>query len=154
METAINVIILLSAFISMELIAWFTHKYIMHGVLWVLHKDHHKKESTGFFEHNDFFFLVFAIPGFLLLFFGMQAGYNYLFWIGAGISLYGLMYFLIHDIFIHQRIRILRRTDNPYFKAIRRAHKIHHKYLTKEDGECFGLLWVSLKYYREQRKLK
>jgi beta-carotene 3-hydroxylase len=36
-----------------------------------------------------------------------------------------------------------------YFRAIRRAHKIHHKRLTKEDGECFGMLWVPIKYFRE-----
>jgi beta-carotene 3-hydroxylase len=32
--------------------------------------------------------------------------------------------------------------------AIRRAHKIHHKHLGKEEGECFGMLWVPMKYYR------
>src|SRR5690348_11368376 len=64
METIlINLLITLAAFFSMEGVAWFTHKYVMHGMLWALHKDHHKKESDGFFEHNDFFFLVFALPG-------------------------------------------------------------------------------------------
>lgn len=81
----------------------------------------------------------------------MENGYNYLFWIGLGITLYGLAYFLLHDIFIHQRFKILRHTDNAYFRAIRRAHKVHHKHLGKEDGECFGMLWVPLKYYREAK---
>ena len=75
METIlINFLIVLAAFLTMEGVAWFTHKYIMHGLLWTLHKDHHKKESSGFFEHNDFFFLIFAIPGFISLYFGMEAG--------------------------------------------------------------------------------
>jgi beta-carotene 3-hydroxylase len=26
---------------------------------------------------------------------------------------------------------------------------VHHKRITKEDGECFGMLLVPLKYYRE-----
>ena len=132
----------------MEGVAWFTHKYIMHGFLWSLHKDHHKKESEGFLEHNDFFFLIFAIPGILALFFGREQGFNYLFWIGFGITLYGMAYFLVHDVFIHQRFKIFRNTDNSYLKAIRRAHKMHHKHLTKEEGESFGMLWVSLKYFR------
>lgn len=147
-----NTLIVLAAFLSMEAVAWFTHKYIMHGLLWILHKDHHKKESSGFFEHNDFFFLIFALPGILGLYIGMNAGYNYLFWIGLGITLYGMAYFFVHDIFIHQRFKVLRKIDNTYFKAIRRAHKMHHKHLGKEEGECFGMLWVPVKYFRDQRR--
>lgn len=148
----INALVVLAAFIFMEFMAWFTHKYVMHGPLWVLHKDHHKKESKGWFEHNDFFFLIFALPGIAALFIGMQNEYNFLFWIGLGITLYGLAYFLVHDIFIHRRLRIFGQTDSTYFKAIRKAHKIHHKQLQKENGECFGLLWMPYKYYIEQKK--
>ena len=144
---AINILIVIAAFISMEAVAWFTHKYIMHGLLWVLHRDHHKKKSEGFFEHNDFFFLIFAIPGVVGLFIGLNNDFNYLFWMGLGITLYGVTYFLVHDIFIHQRFKFFRKADNAYFKAIRRAHKIHHKHLNKEDGECFGMLWVPFKYF-------
>ena len=151
MNTLLNILIVLSAFIGMECMAWFTHKFVMHGWLWSLHKDHHKKESSGFFEHNDFFFLIFAIPGIVCLFFGMRNDYNFLFWIGLGITLYGFTYFFLHDIFIHQRFRFLRKTDNRYLSAVRRAHKIHHKHLDKEDGECFGMLWVPLKYFRERK---
>ena len=151
MNTLLNILIVLSAFIGMEGMAWFTHKFVMHGWLWALHKDHHKKESSGFFEHNDFFFLIFAIPGIVCLFFGMRNDYNFLFWIGLGITLYGFTYFFLHDIFIHQRFRFLRKTDNRYLSAVRRAHKIHHKHLDKEDGECFGMLWVPLKYFRERK---
>lgn len=145
-----NVLIVLVAFISMEAVAWFTHKYIMHGLLWSLHKDHHKKESSGFFEHNDFFFLIFALPGIAGLFIGMQEDYNWLFWAGLGITIYGAAYFLVHDIFIHQRFKIFRNSDNRYFKAIRRAHKMHHKHIDKKEGECFGMLWVPFKYFRNR----
>ena len=147
----INILIMLISFISMEGVAWFTHKYIMHGLLWHLHSDHHKKESSGFFERNDFFFLIFAIPGIIAILFGVIGQYNFLFWIGLGITLYGLAYFLVHDIFIHQRFKLFRKSDNIYFKAIRRAHKVHHKHLGKEDGECFGMLWVPFKYFREPK---
>jgi beta-carotene 3-hydroxylase len=149
--TIIYILIVIGSFLGMEFVAWFTHKYIMHGLLWKLHKDHHKKESSGFFEHNDFFFLIFALPGIAGLFFGMQQGYNFLFWIGLGITLYGAAYFLVHDIFIHQRFKLFRGANAIYLKAIRRAHKMHHKHLDKEDGECFGMLWVPLKYFRQLR---
>ena len=56
----IAIITLVATFFFMEFVAWFAHKYIMHGFLWVLHKDHHQKEP-GFFEKNDLFFLIFAI---------------------------------------------------------------------------------------------
>lgn len=143
-----NFLIVLAAFLSMECVAWFTHKFVMHGLLWSLHRDHHKKEVYGFFEKNDYFFLIFALPGIAGLFFGMQHHYNFLFWIGLGITIYGFTYFFVHDIFIHQRFKIIRNLDTNYFKAIRRAHKMHHKHLSKEHGECFGMLWVPFKYFR------
>lgn len=150
METIIiNIAIVFATFVTMEGVAWFTHKYIMHGLLWTLHKDHHKKESSGFFEHNDFFFLIFALPGIVALYVGSNSGYNSLLWVGLGITLYGLAYFLIHDIFIHQRFKVFRNSHSTYLKAIRKAHKVHHKKLHKEDGECFGMLWVPAKYLRE-----
>ena len=147
MRIVLELMLVVVAFIGMEGIAWFTHKYVMHGLLWKLHKDHHKKETPGLLERNDYFFLIFALPGIAGLFFGMQYNYNFLFWIGLGITLYGLAYFLVHDVFIHQRLKFFRNSDNKYLKAIRRAHKTHHKHLGKEDGECFGMLWVPFRFY-------
>lgn len=147
-----NFIVFISFFILMEGVAWFAHKFIMHGFLWKLHEDHHYKGEDTFFEKNDYFFLIFATPGIVLLtigtIYGLQLPY---FWAGAGISCYGFSYFLIHDVFIHQRFKWLRNADSIYFRAIRKAHKVHHKSLVKEDGECFGMLWVPLKYFREAR---
>ena len=66
----------------------------------------------------------------------------------VGIFIYGMAYFFVHDIFIHQRIRFFRNTENAYLLAIRRAHKQHHKHTRKEEGECFGFLLVPVKYFR------
>jgi beta-carotene 3-hydroxylase len=133
----------------MEFVAWFTHKYVMHGLLWNLHDDHHNKDVEAFFEKNDSFFLIFAVPSFLLILTGTLNNLDFKFWIGIGIAAYGLAYFLVHDIFIHQRFNIFRNSDNVYLRAIRKAHKVHHKKLSKEDGECFGMLLVPFKYFRE-----
>jgi beta-carotene 3-hydroxylase len=147
-------LIVVGTFFGMEAVAWLTHKYVMHGLLWNLHEDHHKKNPTSFFEKNDYFFLIFAIPGMLCLALGPYTPYSFLMFIGLGITIYGLAYFFVHDIFIHQRFKIFRNSDNFYFRAIRRAHKMHHKHLGKEDGECFGMLWVPLKYFAEALKRK
>lgn len=148
----VNFMLVVGTFITMEGVAWFTHKYIMHGLLWVLHKDHHQKDHDSFLERNDFFFLIFAIPGIACLAIGSFYGNHIAFWIGVGITIYGAAYFFVHDIFIHQRLKVLRNADHWYFKAIRRAHKMHHKHTGKEHGECFGMLWVPFKYYLESRK--
>ncbi len=145
-----NTLYLLAAFAAMECVAWLAHRFLMHGPLWFLHEDHHTKGEQGFFERNDAFFVIFATPGILLLGTGVAQGFDLpYFWLGLGITLYGFAYFLIHDVFIHQRFRWLRNANTVYFRAIRRAHKMHHKHLTKEDGECFGMLWVPIKYYHE-----
>lgn len=137
--------------ISMEGVAWLAHKYLMHGGLWHLHEDHHRKTTTSFFEKNDYFFLIFALPGIALMALGsFVEPLRILLFAGIGITIYGFAYFFVHDIFIHQRFKWLRHTDNFYFRAIRRAHKMHHKHLDKEEGECFGMLWVPMKYFREE----
>ncbi|KAA0992523.1 sterol desaturase family protein [Dyadobacter aurulentus] len=147
-----NTVITFAAFIGMECIAWLAHKYLMHGALWFLHHDHHQRDDGDFFEKNDYFFVIFATPGILFLTIGLNQDLNYLFWIGLGITIYGFTYFFVHDIFIHQRFKLFRNTDSVYLRAIRRAHKMHHKHLEKHEGECFGMLWVPLKYFREAKK--
>ena len=82
------------------------------------------------------------------MYFGSVNDFNYLFYIGLGVTIYGMAYFFVHDIFIHQRIKVLKNTENPYLLAIRRAHKQHHKHIGKEEGECFGFLWVPVKYFK------
>jgi len=146
------ILITIGAFLLMELVAWCTHKYLMHGLLWHLHCDHHKKTEGHFFEKNDYFFLIFAIPGMLLFLIGTLGQHWVLFSIAAGITLYGFTYFVVHDIFIHQRFNLFRNTQNVYLLALRRAHKMHHKHIDKENGECFGMLFFPFRYIREAYK--
>ena len=140
--------VFLLTFTGMEFMAWFSHKYIMHGFLWIWHKDHHKKDHDSWFERNDLFFIFYAlISG------GCVVAWGELnFWpglpIGLGIFAYGFTYFMVHDIFIHQRFKWFRNANSRYAKGVRRAHKIHHKNIHKQGGECFGMLWVPLKYFR------
>ena len=145
--------ITIGTFIFMEGVAWFAHKYIMHGLLWSLHKDHHQKKPH-FFEKNDAFFLIFATPSILLFFFGAKAGFNWMFYVGLGILIYGIAYFMIHDVVIHQRFKWFTRSKNSYINTIKRAHKMHHKHLDRHDGESFGMLFAARKYWQHTQKKK
>ena len=146
----IGILILLGTFLIMEGITWCTHKYVMHGFLWYLHEDHHQPKYPHPFEKNDLFFVIFATPSIALIYFGFNAeGFDVRMWIGFGIAAYGAAYFFVHDIFIHQRFKFFKNTNNSYFKGLRKGHKVHHKHLDKEHGECFGMLWVPMKYFKE-----
>jgi beta-carotene 3-hydroxylase len=63
-----------------------------------------------------------------------------------------LTYFLVHELFIHQRFRFMRKTTSPYWEAVRLKHKMHHKTLTKKGADHFGLLWVPKEWIAAQRK--
>lgn len=147
MQIVYWILIFFGTFLTMEFMAWFTHKYIMHGFLWVLHKDHHHKDHSSWFERNDLFFIFYAIVS-MSLFYAGHKGYWYGYPLGFGILAYGIAYFVVHDIFIHQRFKLFRNANHWYAKGVRRAHKIHHKHLGKKDGECFGMLFVPFKYFK------
>ncbi len=149
MQTAVWIGIYIATFFTMEFMAWFTHKYVMHGFLWHIHADHHKKDHDSWFERNDLFFIFYAVVSMGCIVLWSEYGVWSALPIGLGIFSYGLAYFIVHDIFIHQRFKIFKKADNVYAKGIRRAHKIHHKHLDKNKGENFGMLIVPFKYFKD-----
>ena len=81
--------------------------------------------------------------------------YDHIWWlqaIGFGIMAYGFAYFLVHDVIIHQRFKWFTRSNNLYVRAIRWAHKMHHKHLEKNPGESYGFLYVARKYREKVRR--
>jgi beta-carotene 3-hydroxylase len=154
MQTVYYILIVLATFLVMEGITWLTHKFVMHGFLWYLHEDHHRKRP-GFFEKNDAFFVIFAVPSMLLIYSGtFNAQLWFLQAIGFGIMAYGAAYFIVHDVIIHQRFKWFSRSNNSYVRAIRWAHKMHHKHLNRHQGESFGMLLVHKRYWDKIRKDK
>ncbi|MEY2904364.1 MAG: hypothetical protein RJA52_380 [Bacteroidota bacterium] len=154
MQILFYVFVTIAAILTMEFVAWWAHKNLMHGWLWNWHEDHHKPhhEKHGFFEKNDLFFLVFAVPSAFSYIIGLsQPGYFWLLFVGIGISIYGFIYFLIHDVYIHRRFKWFKQLDSPYSRAILRAHGAHHAKTTKEDCESFGLLFVHPKYFKSRK---
>lgn len=148
MQVIINWTIILATIAAMEALSWFIHKYLFHGPLWFIHRSHHKPRSS-WFEFNDVFSVLFAAVSLYLLWEGRET-LNNGFWIGVGISVYGMIYFIFHDWFIHSRLKSFK-TNNRYLLGIRRAHKIHHKSMDKNPSEEFGLLLASGKYFRKKK---
>lgn len=142
------IFVFILTFFIMEFMAWFTHKYVMHGFLWHLHADHHKKDHDSWFERNDTFFVFYAVISIIFFLLWRYEILEIGLAIGLGIFAYGLTYFLVHDIFIHQRFKLFRNANHKYARAVRRAHKMHHKHLGKDKGECFGMLLFPYKHYK------
>lgn len=154
-----NIALILVAFCFMEFVAWFNHKYVMHGFLWKWHVDHHRKDhqqplpekkEDKRLEKNDLFFLVYAIPAIVLLITGFTISYYPIVYVGIGITLYGLTYFIIHDVIIHNRINIpfLQQRHNFLIKAVINAHKAHHWPKSKDDFHNFGLLVFPRRFFK------
>lgn len=143
-------LVILITIIGMEFISWFLHKYLFHGPLWFIHRTHHARTYHSTLELNDIFSLIFALMSILLIHIGWFSPSSIHFAIGLGTALYGCMYFIIHDGFIHQRYSFLNKTTNVYLKQLQRAHQRHHLHPNKTPSEEFGLfLIIGGKYWRD-----
>jgi beta-carotene 3-hydroxylase len=137
-------------FAAMEFSGWAIHKYLMHGPLWVIHKTHHQP-SKSFFELNDLFSVLFGSIAMLLILLGVEE-LDYRFWMGVGISLYGVLYFILHDVLVHRRLKWFDRPKNSFLKGIFRAHQAHHRTNQKEDAVSFGLFVVPKEFFNKEEK--
>jgi beta-carotene 3-hydroxylase len=123
----------------------------MHRLGWCLHYDHHNA-SGRIFQKNDLYALIFAVPSFLLIFFGLQNRWYMMASAGFGVALYGVGYVLFHDIMFHGRIKALKfKPKHPYLKRIINAHRVHHAAVTREGAVSFSFLWAPKTYGPEHQ---
>lgn len=147
-------LIVIATFLFWEFVAWFTHKYIMHGILWSWHRSHHTVHDHAL-ERNDLFAVVFSLPSIGILYYFSIHNYNpYWISVGIGILCYGIFYLIFHDIIVHQRIRWRPAKRSKYLERMINAHYIHHSRHTKEDCEAFGFLYAPKKYQTSRLKLR
>lgn len=151
-------LIVIATFLFWEFVAWFTHKYVMHGFLWTWHKSHHTVHNHTL-EKNDWFAVVFSVPSIGLFYYFSLVLYNpYGIAAGFGILCYGVFYLLFHDIIVHQRIKWRLARKSKYLKRMINAHYVHHSKHTKDGCEAFGFLIAPRKYeptefsFRDQRQ--
>jgi beta-carotene 3-hydroxylase len=135
---ATDILLFLGAFAFMEGFAWFTHKYVMHGFMWVWHKSHHEPRH-GIFELNDLFATVFATPAIVFIYLGVH-GMHFLLPVGLGVTAYGAVYFMFHDGLVHRRYPVPLNGRSRFWKRLIQAHRIHHAVGTKEGAVSFGFL--------------
>ena len=145
--------ICISTFLFWEFVAWWTHKYVMHGFLWTWHKSHHTRHNH-LFEKNDLFGVVFSIPSIVLFVVSMEIANPYLFSVALGILFYGLFYLLFHDFIVHQRIKWRPKNRTNYLNRMINAHYVHHRIHSKDHCESFGFLVVPKKYEQKSIRLK
>ena len=147
-------IVATGTFLFWEFVAWFTHKYIMHGFLWIWHKSHHTVHHHTL-ERNDLFALVFSLPSIGLFYYYGRVDFNaYGLAVAAGILAYGIFYFIFHDIIVHQRLKWRPVKRSKYLQRMIHAHYMHHARHTKEDCEAFGFLYAPKKYEPKKFVLK
>ncbi len=151
MQIFLYSLLAVGTFFFMEGVAWFTHKYIMHGFLWTWHKSHHTVHKEPL-ERNDLFAVVFSLPAIALIVIGSEIqSLEFLLPIGVGVTLYGIFYVIFHDIIVHRRVKINFRAKSKYMKRIMNAHYVHHMVHTKNGAEAFGFLYAPKKYEKGTR---
>lgn len=134
------VVLVVAAFVAMEPVTYLAHRYVMHGLGRRLHRSHHRRwpartEGEPFFEANDAFPAIFA--GVVMV--AMAIGFNVdaltvLLPIAAGVTLYGVVYAVVHDGYIHGRIPV--RGRHATLDLLAAAHELHHRF----GGEPYGML--------------
>jgi beta-carotene 3-hydroxylase len=130
-----------------EAAAYVLHRFLFHGPLWFLHRTHHEP-GHGLFEWNDLFSLFFAGIALFLLWQGRSNPLQSVaFAAGTGITLYGISYFIVHDVFTHGRFFRLK-LSNRILRKIRNAHRTHHTDTGKHGMEPYGLFLFMYHRYR------
>lgn len=139
-EIAINAAIVAVTVAGMEMFAAFAHRHIMHGWGWGWHRSHHEPRE-GAFELNDLYAVVFAIPSILLIYFGAMWE-HWMLWVGTGMTVYGFLYWFVHDGLVHNRWPFRLVPKNAYLRRLVQAHRMHHAVHGKDDCVSFGFLYA------------
>ena len=146
---------LLAGFAGMEVASYLIHRFVFHGPFWTVHETHHKPNHHTW-EANDFFSLFFSLVSLFMIGFGAQQPFGH--WmlpVGLGIAIYGILYFVVHDLYTHRRFYPFK-SSNRLLQTIRRAHQRHHQTADKVGNEPYGLFLFPYNRYNKpfQRQKK
>lgn len=123
-----------------EILATLVHRHVMHGFGWGWHRSHHEPR-TGRLEKNDLYAVAFAaLACALMVLDGGRHGSTY--WVGIGMTAYGVLYFFVHDWVTHQRWPWRRTPRRGYLKRLVQAHRLHHAVPGRDGAVSFGFLYA------------
>lgn len=133
---ATSSLLVLAAFAVMEPVTAATHRWVMHGIGERLHRSHHRTRA-GRWEANDAFPVMFAA----VVCVGLWVGFNRPGWaglvpVGVGVTLYGVAYAIVHDVYIHGRLALFGGRRIAVLERLAAAHRVHHLY----SGAPYGML--------------
>ena len=111
----------------------------MHGWRWGWHKSHHEPHDGGF-ELNDLYAVFFA-AAFIGLFWWGQS-WRPATWLGLGMTLYGVLYFIAHDGLVHKRWPFTYIPRKGYLKRLYQTHRLHHAVDGKDGCVSFGFIYA------------
>ena len=141
MTYLINALVLIVTVVAMEGAVALTHRYVMHGWGWGWHRSHHEVHDD-LLEKNDLYAIVFGGFTFGLIVLGWQQGFSPIYFVGIGKTLYGFLYFFVHDGLVHQRWPFRVVPKHPYMKRLVQAHRLHHATHGRDGAVSFGFLWA------------
>ena len=124
----------------MEVWAALLHGRVWHGLLWAVHRSHHRR-GEGRLEANDALSILHVPIAVALIVHGSMAGGlggDLSFGVGLGMTLFGVSYFVVHDGLIHGRLPVAVLARLSYFAAVKRAHEQHHRLGRGPYGLFFG----------------
>lgn len=135
-------LIVIATVAAMEGVAYAVHRWIMHGSLgWNWHKSHHEHDHEGAFEKNDLYAVFFAAVSIALFALGSWR-WPALWWVAVGMTLYGLIYFVVHDGLVHQRWPFRAVPKRGYLRRLYQAHRLHHAVEGRDDCVSFGFVYA------------
>lgn len=135
-----HLLIVVTTLLIMEVAVTLFHRHVMHGFGWAWHESHHHARKTPAWEKNDLYAVVFA--GAAILLFALGDKHAPLWWAAFGITLYGMLYGILHDVLIHRRLPLKWKPRNRYLQRLITAHHLHHAVRTRENGVSFGFLYA------------
>jgi len=135
-----KLLITLVTVIVMEPLVALTHRYVMHGWGWAWHRDHHEPGHKKL-ERNDLYALVGA--GLSVTIFAIAGNAeHWLFWVAIGMTIYGVLYALLHDGLVHRRYPLGWVPKGGYLGRLVEAHHLHHAVREKDGAVSFGFLYA------------
>lgn len=144
LDVALHALTTCAGIVGMEFFVIVFHRYVMHGVLWRIHHSHHVPTKHPL-ELNDVFVVFFMSIALTLIVIGGFSTWT--FWVGIGVAVYGMAYFVMHDMIIHKRFLRQPLPSNRYLQAVYRMHMAHHRHVSNDTGEAYGMFLVWPRYW-------